>query len=100
MGKLDSLLPEERREFLENTVTEIRVETVDKQTNRLHIQFLTPVVEDEMEWRNPEDKSMGYSLIDGNMLKSVDFDVGKRLPLGRYFIGNLVGYGGVVQSSE
>lgn len=80
--ELDTLLPSEKREFLENTITEVRVETLDKQTNRLHIEFLTPVVEDELEWRNPEDKSKGYDLIDGNLLKSVDFDVGKRLPLG------------------
>ena len=82
IDELDTLLPSEKREFLENTITEIRVETVDSSTNRLHIQFLTPVVEDELEWRNPEDKSLGYDLIDGNLLKNVDFDVGKRLPLG------------------
>lgn len=31
---------------------------------------------------NPEDKKKGYDLIDGNLLKSVDFDVGKGVPLG------------------
>ena len=63
-------------------MTEIRVETIDKQTNRLNIEFLTPLVDDALVWTNPEDKSRGYELIDGNLLKSVDFDVGKGVPLG------------------
>ena len=79
---LDLLTPEERKDFLQNTVTEIRVETIDKQTNRLNIEFLTPLVDDALVWTNPEDKSRGYELIDGNLLKSVDFDVGKGVPLG------------------
>lgn len=79
---LDLLTPEERKDFLENTITEIRVETLDKQTNRLNIEFLTPLVDDALEWTNPKDKRLGYELIDGNLLKSVDFDVGKGVPLG------------------
>ncbi len=79
---LNVLSPKERKDFLENTITEIRVETLDNQTNRLNIEFLTPLVDDSLEWRNPEDKKKGYDLIDGNLLKSVDFDVGKGVPLG------------------
>ena len=79
---MNVLSQKERKDFLENTITEIRVETLDNQTNRLNIEFLTPLVDDSLEWRNPEDKKKGYDLIDGNLLKSVDFDVGKGVPLG------------------
>lgn len=74
---LDLLPPEERKNFLENTITEIRVETLDKQTDRLNIEFLTPLVDDALEWTNPKDKRLGYELIDVNLLKSIYFDVGK-----------------------
>lgn len=79
---LDLLTPEERKDFLENTITEIRVKTLDKQTNRLNIGFLTPLLDDTLKWINPKDKRLGYELIDGNLMKSVDFDVGKGVPLG------------------
>ena len=69
-------------EILLSTVTQIRVETLDKQTNRLNIEFLTPLVDDALEWTNPKDKRLGYELIDGNLLKSRKFDVEKGVPVG------------------
>jgi restriction endonuclease len=77
IDNLDALTPEERKDFLENTVTEIRVETTDKQTNKLHIEFLTPLVEDSFEWKHPKDKKLGYDITGGKLLKTIDFDVGK-----------------------
>ena len=79
---LDPLTPEEREDFLKNTITEIRVETLDQQTNRLNIEFLTTLVDDALEWTNPKDKRLGYELIDINILKNRDFYVGKGVPLG------------------
>ncbi|MDB9992221.1 hypothetical protein OAD94_06925 [Amylibacter sp.] len=77
IGNLDSLKYQEHKEFLEHTVTEIRVETTDKQTNKLHIEFLTPLVEDSFEWRHPRDKKLGYDINGGKLLKKIDFNVGK-----------------------
>lgn len=58
------------------------METLDKQTNRLNIEFLTPLVDDALEWKNPKDKRLGKELIDGNLLKSAEFDVRKGALLG------------------
>ena len=57
------------------------METIDKRTNKLDIKSPSLLVDDALEWINPKDKRSGYEPIDGNLLKSVNFDVGKGVPL-------------------
>ena len=66
------LAPEEREGFLKNIITEVRVETLDKQTNRLKIEFLTPIVDDTLEWKNPKDKRLGKEKISVFTVKEFD----------------------------
>ena len=77
MNNLDSLTREEKKNFLTNTIAEIRVETINKQTNKLHIEFMTPIVDDSFEWKLPKRKGLGYDLFEGKLLKTINFDVGK-----------------------
>ena len=72
----------DKKKYLTNLVSEISVETVDLQTHKLHIKFVTPIVEDDLVWKDPKDKKLGYDLIDGKLLKSVNFDVGKDYRVG------------------
>ena len=77
IDNLDSLTPVERKDFIENTVTEISVETTSEQTHKLHIEFMTPLVGDKLVWRQPNNKSLGYDVNEGKFLKTINFDVGK-----------------------
>lgn len=77
LENLSELSEDKRKQFLTEIVSEISVETIDNQTHRLHIRFVTPIVEDNLVWRDKKDKKLGYDLLDGKLLKSVNFDVGK-----------------------
>ena len=82
LEKTNDLSDIDKKKYLTNLVSEISVETVDLQTHRLHIKFVTPIVEDDLVWKDPKDKKLGYDLIDGKLLKSVNFDVGKDYRVG------------------
>ena len=79
---LNELSDIDKKKFLTNLVSDVSVETLDLQTHRLHIKFVTPIVDDNLIWKNPMDKKLGYELIDGKLLRSVDFDVGKTSRVG------------------
>ena len=82
LEKTNHLSDIDKKKYLTTLVSGISVETVDLQTHRLHIKFVTPIVEDDLVWKDPKDKKLGYDLIDGKLLKSVNFDVGKDYRVG------------------
>ncbi len=79
---LSGLTDLERKQFLQEIISEVSVETLDTQIHRLQIRFLTPIVDDDLVWKDKKDKKLGYELVEGKLLKSIDFDVGKMKGVG------------------
>jgi len=71
---------QERHEFLKGVIDHIVVKTLDKQSHELVIRFKIPYVNDQLVWRNPNRKSLGYDLKDGDFGISVDIDTKKKIP--------------------
>lgn len=65
------LSPEQRRAFLEGMVVDIGVELLDPQNHKLTINFELPLVEDDIEYVDPKDKSKGYTVNAGERSLSV-----------------------------
>lgn len=65
------LNPEQRKAFLEGMLVDIGVELVDPNTHVLTINFELPVVEDDIDYVDPKDKSKGYSVKDGKRSLSI-----------------------------
>lgn len=65
------LNPEQRKAFLEGMLVDIGVELVDPNTHVLTINFELPVVEDDIDYIDPKDKSKGYFVKDGKRSLSI-----------------------------
>jgi len=76
IGRLkgSDLTTKEKTDFLNSTVRKISVSTVDNQTHSLEIEFLLPYVNDQLVWNDPNKKSKGYEIVEGEhqLLLSVD----------------------------
>ena len=76
IGRLkgSDLTTKEKTDFLNSTVRKIGVSTVDNQTHSLEIEFLLPYVNDQLVWNDPNKKSKGYEIVEGEhqLLLSVD----------------------------
>jgi len=66
MDVIGEFTDEERKEYLEGIVDRIDV-SLDKETldHHLDITFRLPLVNDGIEYRDPDDKSSGYSVVEG-----------------------------------
>lgn len=63
----NSELPKpERKKFLDGIVSKVSIEGKDKNTHYVEIEFTLPCVGDEMVWRNPSKKSLGYNIREGS----------------------------------
>lgn len=69
--KLDNLLDDEtkledKRKFLLSVIDNVSVTTLDKITHEVKITFKISCVNDELVWKNPSKKSLGYSIKEGS----------------------------------
>jgi len=80
LGAMAEFAVQERHEFLKGVIDHIVVKTLDKQSHELVIRFKIPYVNDQLVWRNPNRKSLGYDLKDGDFGISVDIDTKKKIP--------------------
>lgn len=71
---------QERFDFLKGVIDRIIVKTLDKQSHHLEIRFKIPYVNDQLIWRDPSRKSLGYDLSDGDHSINVDIDTKKKIP--------------------
>ena len=76
--KFGEFSPEERKKLLINIVDKIEVETIDKQTHKLSINFKLPYVDDKFEWVDRIKKSLGYRAKDGKKVKEVELSISKK----------------------
>lgn len=60
-----TMSPEQRRAFLEGMLTSIEVKLVAPGTHSLQINFDLPIVNDQLEYIDPQEKQKGYRLIEG-----------------------------------
>ena len=76
IGRLkgSDLTVKEKSDFLNSTIKKISVTTVDNQKHSLEIEFLLPYVTDQLVWNDPNKKSKGYEIVEGEhqLLLSVD----------------------------
>jgi DNA invertase Pin-like site-specific DNA recombinase len=57
--------PEQRKEVLAGLLTSVDVFMIDSQTHWLDIQFNVPLVDDELVYRDPSNKKLGYAIKGG-----------------------------------
>ncbi len=57
--------PEQRKEILQQLLTTVDVHLVDDRTHWLEINFKVPLVGDALEYHDPSQKTLGYSLKEG-----------------------------------
>jgi len=72
--KTGNITLEKKKNFLEGVIKSIKVTTLDNQNHRLDLVFTSPYVGDHLEWVDPDNMSLGYSVIDGssNLVVSLD----------------------------
>ncbi len=66
--KIDSFknfTPEQRKEVLAGLLTSVDVFMIDSQTHWLELQFTVPLVDDELVYRDPSNKKLGYAIKNG-----------------------------------
>ena len=61
----DVIAPEERRNFLDGIIAKVEVRKTDKNHRKLNLQFKYPYVNDKIKWNDPNNKSKGYELVNG-----------------------------------
>lgn len=57
--------PEQKKELLQGLLTTIDVHLIDKQTHWLEINFKIPLVGDQLVYKDPTQKSKGYTVKEG-----------------------------------
>ena len=72
LKKLSDSTEEEKHNLLTKIVESITVNTVDKQTHKLVIEFKLPYIDDELIWNNPTNKSLGYTIANGKRTKELE----------------------------
>lgn len=72
LKKLSESTEEEKHSLLTKIVESITVQTVDKQTHKLVIEFKLPYIDDELIWNNPTNKSLGYTITNGKRTKELE----------------------------
>jgi len=70
-----TMSPEQRRAFLEGMLTNIDVTLVAPGTHSLQINFDLPIVNDQLEYINPQEKQKGYRLVEGERSLTTRLDV-------------------------
>ena len=66
--KIDSFkdfTPAQRKEVLAGLLTSVDVFMIDSQTHWLELQFNVPLVDDELVYRDPSNKKLGYAIKNG-----------------------------------
>ena len=66
LERMDDLSPQEQKDVLRRTINKIVVKTLDTQRHELELHFSTPMVGDQLVWRDELDKTKGYELEDGS----------------------------------
>lgn len=61
----EELSVDEKRNFLSGVIDSISVETIDKQNHRLNINFISPLVNDEIVWNSKGNPKKGYKVVEG-----------------------------------
>ena len=72
--KSGNITLEKRKSFLEGVIRSVKVTTVDSKTHRLELVFTSPYVGDHLEWTDPDNMGLGYSVIDGSNRLIVSMD--------------------------
>jgi DNA invertase Pin-like site-specific DNA recombinase len=75
--------PEQRKEVLQKLLTTVDVHLIDEQTHWLEINFKVPLVGDALEYHDPSQKALGYSLNEGGtalMVEQVSRPYSKKKP--------------------
>jgi DNA invertase Pin-like site-specific DNA recombinase len=75
--------PEQRKEVLQKLLTTVDVHLIDQQTHWLEINFKVPLVGDALEYHDPTQKALGYSLNEGGtalMVEQVSRPYSKKKP--------------------
>jgi DNA invertase Pin-like site-specific DNA recombinase len=72
LKKLSDSTEEEKHKLLIKIVESITVNTVDKQTHQLVIEFKLPYIDDELVWNNPTNKKLGYTITNGKKTKELE----------------------------
>jgi DNA invertase Pin-like site-specific DNA recombinase len=70
-----TMSPEQRRAFLEGMLTNIDVTLVAPGTHSLQINFDLPIVNDQLEYIDPQEKQKGYRLVEGERSLTTRLDV-------------------------
>lgn len=76
--------PEQKKELLQGLLTTIDVHLIDKQTHWLEINFKIPLVGDQMIYKDPAQKSKGYTVQEGEsalMLEMASRPYSKKKPI-------------------
>jgi chromosome segregation ATPase len=79
INKMSEFTEEEKYEFLKGVLESITVNTLDKQTHTLKLDFKIPYVNDSLEWVDKNNKKLGYNLKDGIKEFEVEIDSGKKV---------------------
>jgi DNA invertase Pin-like site-specific DNA recombinase len=75
--------PEQRKEVLQKLLTTVDVHLIDEQTHWLEINFKVPLVGDALQYHDPKQKALGYSLNEGGtalMVEQVSRPYSKKKP--------------------
>lgn len=70
--KYELSTPDQKQEILRGLLTSIEVNLVDSHTHRLDIQFRLPLVDDELKYKDPAKKSLGYTVRQGSQTLSIE----------------------------
>lgn len=65
MRSFKTFTPEQRKEVLMGLLTSIDVFMIDGHTHWLELKFNIPLVDDELVYRDPSKKKLGYAIKDG-----------------------------------
>lgn len=67
-----SFTPEQKKDVLQELLTEVDVSLIDTKTHRLDIRFKIPLVGDELSYKDPKNKSSGYTVKEGSTTLSIE----------------------------
>jgi len=71
---LDQLKPIQRKEFLTKLIDKITVFTIDDQNQKINIRFKTPMIKDDLIWKDQKNKDKGYEIISGKTDLVIDVE--------------------------
>ena len=76
---LDTFTIEEKHEFLKGVVSEVLLKEIDNQKHSLEVIFQFPWVGDNLVYKDPNKKSLGYTIREGRTRKKKKAELLKKL---------------------